>query len=144
MKAKEYLQQLHKLDTVINQRMSERDDLRLSLTSISSPDFSKERVQGGELPGDAGFTKTIAKIIDIEAEINALIDEYVDKKNFIISQIHGLNNVDEIEVLFKRYVDRETFEKIAVDLNFSIRNIYFIHGRALQSFQNKYLITEES
>mgnify|MGYP006939891564 FL=1 len=45
MKAKEYLQQLQRLDTVINQKIKEVDDLRLKSRSVGSIDYSKERVQ---------------------------------------------------------------------------------------------------
>lgn len=134
MTAKEYLQQLHKADVIINQRIQEKADLRARLSSIGSFDYSKERVQTS-LPEGAGYERQIARIIDLEEEIDSLIDDYVDLKHKIIGQLHDLNNTDQIRVLYKRYVMNEKFEQIAVDLNFSIRNVYKVHGHGLQEFQ---------
>jgi len=138
MKAKEYLRKLQRLDTVINQKLNELSGLKAMLTSVGSTDYSKERVQTS-LSGDASFVKIINKISTLEEEINAEIDRFVDEKHRIINQIQQLKKSDEIFVLHKRYVEFLTFEKIAVEMNYSIRNIYFIHGRALQHFQQMYL-----
>lgn len=134
MTAKEYLQQLHRADVIINQRIQEKADLRARLSSIGSFDYSKERVQTS-LPGSASYEQQIIRIIDLENEIDRLIDEYVDLKHKVIGEIHDLNNADQIKVLYRRYVLGEKFEQIAVDLNFSIRNVYKVHGYALQEFQ---------
>ncbi len=138
MTAKEYLQQLHKADVIIDQRIQEKADLRARLSSIGSFDCSKERVQTS-LPEGAGYEQRIIRIIDLEDEIDHLIDEYVSLKHKIIGEIHGLNDADQIKVLYKRYVLYEKFEQIAVDLDFSIRNVYFVHGNALQEFQKIHL-----
>ena len=45
MRAKEYLQQLRRLDTVIDQKIKELDDLKVKSTCIGGFDYSKERVQ---------------------------------------------------------------------------------------------------
>lgn len=58
MKAKEYLQQLQRLDTVINQKIKEVQDLRVQMQSGGGIDYSKERVQSSP-SGDAPFVKPI-------------------------------------------------------------------------------------
>ena len=45
-----------------------------------------------------------------------------------ISRIQGI----EGDVLFGRYIELKPWEAIAADLNYSLRGIYAIHGRALQ------------
>ena len=45
MKAKKYLQQLQRLDTMINQKIKELGDLRLMSQSVGGIDYSKECVQ---------------------------------------------------------------------------------------------------
>lgn len=138
MKAKEYLQQLQRLDTVINQKIKEVHDLRLQAQSGSGLDYSKERVQSSP-SGDAPFVKPICRIIDLEAEINAEIDKFVDEKHKIINQIQGLKNSDYISLLFKRYVEFKSLEKICVEMNFSYDYIKHLHGYALQDFEDKIL-----
>ncbi|WWR16503.1 hypothetical protein V1224_03345 [Lachnospiraceae bacterium JLR.KK008] len=134
MTAKEYLQQLHKAEVIIRQRRQENADLRSKLTSINSLDYTRDRVQTSRLAG-AGYEKSVAKIIDLETEIEKRIDDYVALKDRIIGQIHNLYDVDQIKVLYKRYVLYEKFEDIAADLDFSVRNVYKIHGHGLEEFQ---------
>ena len=140
MKAKEYLQQLQRLDTVINQKINELGDLRLKSQSTGSIDYSKERVQTSP-SGDAPFVKLIGRIIDLEAEINAEIDRFVDEKHKIINQIQGLKNSDYIRLLFKRYVEFKSLERICVEMNFSYDYIKHLHGYALKDFEDKILNT---
>lgn len=140
MKAKEYLQQLQRLDTVINQKIKEVHDLRLQAQSGGGIDYSKERVQASP-SGDAPFVKPICRIIDLEAEINAEIDKFVDEKHKIINQIQGLKNSDYISLLFKRYVEFKSLERICVEMNFSYDYIKHLHGYALKEFEDKILNT---
>lgn len=143
MKAKEYLQQLQRLDTVINQKIKEVHDLRLQAQSGGGGggggglDYSKERVQSSP-SGDAPFVKPICRIIDLEAEINAEIDRFVDEKHKIINQIQGLKNSDYISLLFKRYVEFKKFETIAVEMNFTYQYVLNMHGYALKEFEIAY------
>lgn len=137
MKAKEYLQQLQQLDTVINQKIKEVQDLRLKSQSIGGIDYSKDRVQTSP-SGDAPFVKLIGRIIDLEAEINAEIDAFVDEKHKIINQIQGLKNADYISLLYKRYVEYKKFETIAVEMNFTYQYVLNMHGYALKEFETTY------
>lgn len=137
MKAKEYLQQLQQLDTVINQKIKEVQDLRLKSQSTGGIDYSKDRVQTSP-SGDAPFVKLIGRIIDLEAEINAEIDAFVDEKHKIINQIQGLKNADYISLLYKRYVEYKKFETIAVEMNFTYQYVLNMHGYALKEFETTY------
>lgn len=137
MKAKEYLQQLQRLDTVINQKIKELGDLRLKSRNVGSIDYSKERVQTSP-SGDAPFVKLIGRIIDLEQEINAEIDAFVDDKHKIINQIQGLKNSKYIEILYKHYVEFKRLEVVAVEMNFTYQYVVELHGYALKDFQTTY------
>lgn len=137
MKAKEYLQQLQRLDTVINQKINELGDLRLKSQSTGSIDYSKERVQTSP-SGDAPFVKLIGRIIELEEEINAEIDASVDEKHKIINQIQGLKNNKYIEILYKHYVEFKRLEVVAVEMNFTYQYVVELHGYALKDFQTTY------
>jgi len=139
MNAKEYLQNLKKLDTVIDQKIKELDNLKTMSTSIGSFDYSKDRVQTSP-DGDAPFVKTIEKICELQDEINREIDQFVDKKHRIINQIQGLSKSKYIEVLFRRYVEYKSFETIAVEMMLSYQYVIEIHGYALQEFKITYEI----
>lgn len=137
MKAKEYLQQLQRLDTVINQKIKEVDDLRLKSRSTGAIDYSKERVQTSP-SGDAPFVKLIGRIVDLEEEINAEIDAFVDEKHKIINQIQALKNSKYIEILYKHYVEFKRLEVVAVEMNFTYQYVVELHGYALKDFQTTY------
>ena len=139
MTAKEYLRQLHKADVIINQRIQEKTYLRARLSSIGSFDYSKERVQTS-LPEGAGYEKQIAKIIELEKEIDRLIDEYIDLKHKIIGQIHELRNERHIEILYKRYVENKRLEVVAAEMGYTFQYVVLLHGYALKEFSEKHSI----
>ena len=91
MKAKEYLQQLQKLDIIINQKLQELDELK-KMGGIKCIDYTMEKVQSSQ-KHCATFENVLIKIIDMENEINTDIDKLVNKRHCIINQINALQNV---------------------------------------------------
>lgn len=138
MEAKEYLRQLKRLETVINQKLKELEDLKAMSTGIGGFDYSKERVQASPSQ-EAPFVKTISRITDLNDEINREIDEFVDKKHLIINQIHGLENTIYIQLLHKHYVEYKKLKDIAKEMNFSCDYIKHLHRHALKDFEDKIL-----
>ncbi len=138
MKAKEYLQQLKRLDIVIKQKNKEVDNLRLKSKSTSSIDYSKEKVQTSP-SGEASFVKLIGRIVDLETEISQEINIFVEEKHKIINQIQKLNNADYIRLLYKRYVEYKSLERICVEMDFSYDYIKHLHGCDLKDFEDKFL-----
>lgn len=139
MRAKEYLQQLRRLDTVIDQKIKELDDLKVKSTCISSMDYSIERVQTSP-SGGAPYVRTVSRMIDLNEEINRDIDDFVDRKHKIINEIQSLENTKHIQILFKKYVEYKTFEQISVEMNYTYQYIVLLHGYALKEFSQKYSI----
>lgn len=139
MRAKEYLQQLRRLDTVIDQKIKELDDLKVKSTCIGGFDYSKERVQTSP-SGDAPYVRTVSRMIDLNEEINRDIDDFVGRKHKIINEIQSLENTKHIQILFKKYVEYKTFERISVEMNYTYQYIVLLHGYALKEFSQKYSI----
>lgn len=138
MTAKEYLQQLERADVIIEQKMKEQADLEELSKCVRAIDYDKDRVSSSGT-GDAPFVNPVLKIVMLEQEINAEIDKYVDLKRKITGEIQSLQDPQFIKVLFKRYVEYKGFDKIAVELECSERNVYAIHGQALKDFTEKVL-----
>ncbi len=136
MSVKEYLQQLQRLDAVINQKIKELKDLRSTIYSVGSIDYSKERVQLAP-SANAPFVKAADRIADLEAEINQEVDNFVNEKHKIINQIQGLQNADYIKLLFKRYVEFKKLETIAAEMNFTYDYIKHLHRYALKAFEDR-------
>ena len=133
MTAKQYLRQAYHLNELINSHIKELEQLRLLSTSVPSTDFSKERVQGGKLPGDR-ISNIIAKIVDLEKQINDEIDHFVDLKKEIHDAIDAVKNPKERLVLRYRYIEFLTWEQTAERMNYSIMQAHRIHSNALQNF----------
>ena len=129
MTAKEYLEQIKKLDTLINNKLAESKqwlDLALNITSKTDG----ERVQSS---GDKQtMANAIEKCVDIEREVNALVDEYISKKKEIIKTIEGLPEA-EYDVLHKIYVQYKTLYEVADERDIAYSWATSIHGRALKS-----------
>jgi hypothetical protein len=73
----------------------------------------------------------VAKIVDLQAEINNDIDRLVDLKREIVGIIKTVNNPEYQTLLEKRYLCFDTWEQIAVDMGYSLRWVHIIHSRIL-------------
>lgn len=135
MDTKQYLQQISRLDRMINNKLAEISQLRELAMSVSAVK-NEERVQ--TTPNFDKIGTTYCKIEEMEEKLYKLIDEFVDKKNLIISQIDKIENETYYEILFARYIEKKTFEKIADEMTYSWRQVIRLHGRALQEFEKKY------
>lgn len=132
--AKEYFAQIRKTDRLIQRLTSTVATLRSGLTS-QSYELKPDKVQTSG-PKNA-LEETIAKIVDLETDINSRIDELVQQKADAISRIRNISDHDQQNILIARYVEGDKWERIAVDLNFSIAQVYRIHGAALLDFAEK-------
>lgn len=135
MTTKDYLNQISRLNRMINNKLTEITQLRELSCSISAIG-SEEKVKSSSDPDKIG--STYAKIDEMERNLDKTIDEYTDKKNLIIRQIDSIEDEDYYNILFSRYIEKKTFEVIATEMNFSYRNVTRLHGRALKAFEDKY------
>ena len=139
-KAKEYLNQIRELDAKIQQRQDEVEKLRAFVMSQSAKlDANRVRTDS---PDQDPLAAKIAKYVDMEKEVDAMIDELIELKHTIIGQIHQLTGAKYIEVLWARYVDLESFDQIADSMGYSLQHVFTLHGRALQMFGEKFEILE--
>lgn len=131
MKAKDYLKQIEKLDTLIQNKLAEKarwKDIALGITTSTEG----ERVQYSG--SQQKMADAINRCIDIEREIDSFVDSMVDLKKEIIQTIEQLNPT-EYDVLHKRYIQNMTFDEIAEAKRKSKSWATTVHGRALQSVQ---------
>ena len=134
MTAKEYLQQIKRLDTRINLDLRELQHWRDLSSRISSVNFyaSGSSIRSIEPP----FVKCLDKIMELEKKINAEIDSLINLKAEILDCIHGLANEDHQSVLEMRYISGFAWGRIANEMHYSIRWIYKLHDAAITELQN--------
>ena len=132
--AKDFLNQISRLDALINRLLHTVATERSRLTSIGC-ELKQDKVQTSGHKNN--LEETICKIDELERIINARIDELVDLKNTTLKAIQNLPDYTQQDVLIARYINGEKWLDIAFDLSFSISQIYKIHGKALIAFAEK-------
>lgn len=133
-RAKDYFAQIRKTDRLIQRLTDTVNTLRSWLTS-QGYELKPDKVQTSGAKDTLG--ETIVKIMSLEEDINARIDELVDMKKDAFNRIGNVSDKDQQNILIARYVEGAKWERIAVDLNFSIAQVYRIHGAALLDFVEK-------
>ena len=132
MTAKEYLSQARYLDLRINSKIQQVAALNDLATKATSTLTGMPRN-----PNHATSTmeETIAKIIDLQAEINHDIDRLVDLKHELTRTIKAVDDVDCQLLLEGRYLCYKTWEQIAVEMGFRLRHVYEVHSKALNKIE---------
>lgn len=131
MKAKEYLKQIEKLDTLIENKMIEMKqwkDIALGITAHSEGD----RVQASG--SKQRMADAVNRCVDMDNEISHLIDTLVNLKRDVTEVIEQLN-ATEYDLLHKVYIQHMTFIEVAVLKNRSKEWVKTVHGRALHNVQ---------
>ena len=129
MTAKQYLNQAYRLDQRINSKLEQVLSLR-GLTTKATATMS-------DMPGGGSWNvykmqDIIAKIVDLEDDINRDIDALVDLKREMVSVIKAVENPEYQTLLELRYLCFKTWEQIAVDMNYSIEYTFRLHKKALE------------
>ena len=136
MDARNYLRQIHKLETRISMRQRQIKDLRRSMAYLHSVDYSAERVQTS--PTGAGFTTDAIRLADMELDIERKIKACEELRELIISQIERMDDQRYIDVLSGVYVHRMDLMDIAAEMHYDYYWVCHLHGEALRAFERKY------
>ena len=128
---KEYLRQLHRLELCIEQRQEELNRLR-ELIGSHAIDYG-ERVQTS--PSADSIPNEVIRRAELEADISRKIERFLQLNHKIINEIQSLDNAVYVNILYKRYVEYKSLEEIAVEMNYSYRQVLRLHGMALQGFK---------
>ena len=130
--AKEYLEQIKWFDVLIDSKLEELTTLNSVVKRITPV---MNTTGGGSGSGNQDrLGDTIAKIVDLQQEINRDVDMFVDRKREAARLLKKIAQAEYFQVLHKRYVLYESFEKIATEMNYTYRGVCYVHGRALQAF----------
>lgn len=128
--AQKYLQQAELLDTHINNLLEDVQrlkELTSKITATLKPDVVSHSGNQDKI------AECVAKIVDLETEINSAVDAYIDKRREIGSTIEKINVPNQASVLHKLYLEYKTWPEIAEEMHMTERNAQYIHGRALLS-----------
>lgn len=134
MSAKSYLNSARALSFSIKALKRRIYELESVKTAIGSPDYGTDSVQTSKSP-EAKFVKTIERITETEELLSIRIGEYSDLLNQMAEEIRTLKNPVYSEVLVRRYLDFQSFEKISYEMHYSFGYTRNLHQRALREFE---------
>lgn len=132
MTTKEYLNQISRLNRMINNKLVEIQQLRDLACSISAINL-EDRVQSS--PNFDKIGSKMAKIDELERELEESIDSYADIKNQIIEQILMMKSEKHKEILLDKYINFKSISEIAADFNMTERGCKKAHKKAIEEFE---------
>lgn len=135
MTTKNYLEQIERLDRMIQNKLSEIEQLKHIATSIT---IAPKEVNVQVSSDKDRMGSAVAKLIDLEKETDRLVDEYIDKRKRIIEQIDSIKDTNMYHILSEKYISRKGLSVIAVEMGYSFKQVCRIHGNALAEFERLY------
>ncbi len=129
MTAKEYLSQARYLDNRIASKREQIQNLNDLATKCTSTWSDMPRSQN---TGRSRMADCVMAIIELENEISAEMARLIELKKEISETINDIDNDEYKTLLEKRYLCWLTWEKIAVDMNYSVQHVHRLHGNALK------------
>lgn len=133
MTSKEYLSQARFLDASIKTKVEQIDSLNALATSCTTviSDMPRNPNHGGSKMADA-----VLKIIELQEEIKKDMIALVQLKREIMEVIKSVSSLEYQTILEKRYLCFVSWERIAVELGYSIQHTYRLHDAALQEIDS--------
>ncbi len=129
MTQKEYLNQAYWLDRRIDSKLEQLSSLKAMVTKTTSA-MSDDVVS--HTRNVQSMQDVIAKIMDMQAEINADIDRLVDMKSEIMHVIKAVKNPEHQTLLELRYLCFKSWEYVAEQMGYNVRHIYRLHDEAVE------------
>ncbi len=132
MTAKEFLSQAYLLDQRIkskSEQIQSLNELAAKCTAVLSG------MPHSPSHGSPRMADAVCKIIDLENEIAASVDELVQTKREIVEVINKVENAEFRALLEQRYLCGATWERIAIDMNYSLRYVHCLHKNALKAVE---------
>ena len=136
---KEYLKQVFRIEKHIENLITERKNILTLLEKCTSTTAGYE--SDGSTSGthannsENNIVNYISALQDYESKLRTQITEMLMAKEKLKQIIENVPNYEHRQILYKRYICFQKWEQIAVDMNWSIRQVYKLHGRALENIE---------
>ena len=128
MTAKAWLKRGWQLDREINSLLRTKQETRARLMSITAS-YTGEPVNGTRDP------HRYDRLAELEEKIDRRIDQLVAVKQEIMDAIAQVEDSRYRTLLTERYMEFKTWEQIAVDMNYSWKQIHRLHSQALKALE---------
>ena len=138
MTPKEYLQQYRQAVMRAEAAMDHLEELQSMATRIT-PNYGVEG--GGTHQTGDKLGAAVARIVDAESRVNDELEMLEATEREVIGTISKVQDSTLGTILYERYINGKTFERIAVSMNYSWRQTIRLHGSALNEVKS--ILVEE-
>jgi len=128
MTSKEYLNQAFRIDRRILAKTEQLESLRAVMVRTSK---ALTGMPGNPNKDRSQLEETMVKALELERMIKEDTERLMDLKREITLAVREVDDVQCQMLLELRYLCFRTWEEIAAELDCSVRNVHFMHGRAL-------------
>lgn len=135
MTTKQYLGQIERMDRMIQNKLSEIQQLQCMAMSVT---IAPKEVNIQVSPDIDKMGTVVSKLVDLEKETAKLIDDYIYKRQHIINQIDNMNDTNVYHVLSEKYIAKKDLNVIAVEMGYSFKQVCRIHGKGILEFERIY------
>lgn len=127
MTAKEFLSRAWQIEKRIDARIDERERLESLLTSPRTA-----KLTGMPRGGGGDWTNAVIAVSDLNAVIVGEIETLCRIKREVIEAIDAVEDARYKRLLELRYRNYMSWDDIASEMGYTTRNIFELHGKALQ------------
>lgn len=143
MTAKEYLQQIYNAHRRVIILRETIEEIKAEMYSVKSPQLKAINVQSSV--SNDSMDRLIAKAEEMTGNMTKEVSALIELQSTISGQIERMPNKrrtdqQQKEILHRRYVLFQRWERIAADMDVSTRYVFKVHGTALKTFQRLYLV----
>lgn len=130
--AQAYLEQVERIDTIINNKLIERQQWRDKALHITA-NMDADKVHGTGT--QSKMEDALIKCAGVEEEIDAYVDKLIEVKREVLQTIEQLYSPTEYNVLHMRYIQLMDLQQIADRYGKEYGWATTTHGRALKSLE---------
>ncbi len=130
MDIKQYLKDLVKIQVLIKSK-TEMIKLLNSKAEYKGISYGED-VSGS---GTSTHMDLLMELLDKEKELKEEIEKYSSMMTEAMKLIDKLENPQQIQVIYKRYLQNKRWGNIAVEMDRELRYVQKIHGKALLELQ---------
>jgi len=135
MNIRQFLGRHFEISNAISSKLEQLEELRHLAASASSPTLYESHCTGTY---SDRVGRTVARIMDLDREINEEIDRLVEIKIQIRNMIDALSDSTQRTILERHYILHESWEVIAEKIGYSPRHITRLHNQAVAELEKAY------
>ncbi len=128
---KEFLKKYQQINNEIDRLLSERERYFALATKITTTYSDKPQSHSN----NSKIEEAIEKITMLENKMNEEIFKLTLQREKIEKAISTVNNKTLEELLKRRYINCETWEVIAVNMNYCWQYVHELHSKALKAIE---------